>query len=172
MTLAQILAYANKLTEDGFENLEDCIEYLNDAQELVCRYKKLEATPVSYVLDSNQIILPSDFLGYAKSTIDDSAYFPPNAPWCGVLTLEPQRTSGVFKLWYYKSPTPLSASTPEQVPDIDQVYHKLLATYATKMYHLVDDDPALRESFKTEFYNGLSALSINTGLPIRYKNFD
>ena len=88
-----------------------------------------------------------------KMTLDDIPYSPPSAPWAGELTLEDSIEDGTLKIWYYKKPTILSASTPSQIPEIKSDYHRALAVYATKMFHLVDDDQGLKEAFSAGVYN-------------------
>lgn len=168
MTLTQILAYANVLTEDAFESLSDCLEFLNDAQDIIARYEMVQAAPVSYVLTTNQIILPVDFMKFHKATLNDVDYIPPESDWNGILALETSLIKGTIKLWYYKIPAVLVLTT--QTPEVNPVYHRSIATYAAKMFNLVDDDPALREAYKNEFYLSLSQMKIDHGFAIKYKN--
>jgi hypothetical protein len=171
MTLEQIFTYANTLTEDAFATLDDCIEFLNEAQDIICRWQPVQAAPVSYDLTSNEVTLPADFMKLHKATLDDVAYFPPSAPWSGVLTLETSLVEGTLKIWYYKTPSVLVSSTPSQVPDVHEMYHRSMASYAAKMFNLIDDDPGLRDTFRNEFYGIISAMKVSSGIPIHYTNY-
>lgn len=170
MTLDEILTYANVLTEDAFEDLSDIIDWLNEAQDIIARWDKIQATPVEYELTSNEITLPEDFMQLAKCTLDDVAYVPPSEPWAGDLTLHTELTEGTLKLWYYKFPEPLLAATPTQVPEVKSQYHRSMASYAAKMNFLKDDDPELREAFRVEFAQQLGAMKVSTGLTTQYYN--
>lgn len=171
MTLEQIKAYANTLTEDAFETLDDLIDFLNEAQDIIGRWQMVPAAPVEYILTTNEITLPADFLKLHKATFEGSPYYPPEAPWNGVLTLETGLTEGTVKIWYYKKPAVLLSTTPNQVPEVDSIYHRAMSSYAAKMFNLIDDDAALREAFRNEFYTSLSSMKVDTGIPIHYKNY-
>lgn len=171
MTLEQILDYANVLSEEAFDSLADIIEYINEAQDLIAKWDMIQATPVEIPLTSNVVPLPTDFMKLHKATIDDIPYNFPEEPWAGQVTLETERTEGVLKIWYYKKPTVLSASTPSQIPEIKSDYHRVLAVYATKMFHLVDDDQGLKEAFQQEFIMSLTGNKVSTGMATKYKNY-
>lgn len=171
MTLDEILDYANILTEDAFEGLSDIIEYINEAQDLIAKWDMIQAPPVEISLTSNAVTLPEDFMKLHKMTLNDFPYTPPSAPWAGELTLETSIDEGTLKIWYYKKPTILSASTPSQVPEVKTEYHRAMASYAAKMFHLIDDDPALKAAFQDEFIKALSGNKIDTGIGIQYKNY-
>ena len=171
MTLEQILDYANILSEEAFDSLADIIEYINEAQDLIANWDMIQATPVEIPLTSNVVTLPTDFMKLYKMTLDDIPYSPPSAPWAGELTLEDSIEDGTLKIWYYKKPTILSASTPSQIPEIKSDYHRALAVYATKMFHLVDDDQGLKEAFQQEFIMSLTGNKVSTGMATKYKNY-
>lgn len=171
MTLTEILTYANVLTEDGFDTLADCIDFLNEAQDLIAGWEPIQADPVEYTLTTNLITLPVDFLQMSHATYEDYPYLLTSQPWKGTLELPTSMTSGTLKIWYYKTPAVLLSSTPSQVPEVATKYHRAMASYAAKMYHLIDDDPALREAFRNEFMQSLTAMKTSTGFAANYINF-
>ena len=171
MTIQEIFNYANALTEDAFTDLDEIIVFINEAQDIVCRYDKIEAAPVTTTLTTNALTLPADFLEFHKLTYNDVPYLPSGKPWQGVLELPTTITDGTMKLWYYKKPSALLSTTPTQVPGIDAKYHRALSIYAAMMYFSVDDDPAQRENFKKMFYEILAANKNTTGTTISFTNF-
>lgn len=171
MTLQQILDYANTLTEDGFDNLADIIEFLNEAQELIARWDMVRATPMIYNLVTNEIQLPDDFLQLAKATLDDYPLAISSEPWDGVLTLPTSITSGTLKIWYYRTPEVLVSTNASQVPEVGVQYHRSMASYAAKMYYLIDDDAALREAYRNEFIASLSSMRVSSGMATNFVNY-
>lgn len=172
MTLQEIFNYANVLTEDGFNSLADCIDFLNEAQDLISSWDAVQAEPMSFILtsDSSDVWVPDDFISLKKATLDDYPYAINAEPWGGILSL-PTGTTGTLKLWYTRQPATLLSTTPTQVPEVKTIYHRSMASYAAKMYHLIDDDPGLREAFKQEFLQSLSAYKTSSGMTANYFNF-
>jgi hypothetical protein len=160
MTLQEIFDYVNDhLVENELADISDILPFLNEAQNVIARIDKIPATPVSYTLTTNEVTLPSDFLRFAKATLDDVPYaLPADGLWGNTLTLPTGQTSGTLKVWYWKRPEELSASTPTQVPEVDTCYHMAMANYVAKMYYLVDDDPDMRSAFEREFAGQIAAM--------------
>lgn len=171
MTLRAILDYANTLTDGSFTDLSEIIHFLNEAQDLICRFDRIQAGPATYVLTTNSITLPTDCMQAAKMTYNDIPLVLEEEPWAGVITLPTAMTEGTIKLWYYRYPATLLSTTPTQVPDVGTQYHRAMASYAAKQYFLIDDDAALRDAFKTEFVQSLQALKMAPGFTGAFANY-
>lgn len=172
MTIQEIFDYCNtSLLESELTDLSDIISFLNEAQNVIARLDMIQAAPVEIELTTNEFSLPADFLRLYKATLDDKPYAFDEKPWAGVQPLPEGLDEGTVKLWYYKKPATLLASTPTQVPEIDPIYHPLLGDYAAKMYYLIDDDPAMRDSFAREFQNKIAAFKTPPATSTRFVNY-
>jgi len=174
MTLNEIYLYANQILNQELSDLSDIIDYLNEAQDYIASEDPIQATPVEIELDEDhEIQMPADLWRLHRMTIDDVDYLPSEASWAGVLVLPDAYTEGTVKIWYYRAPATLSADSPDQVPDVPVRYHRHLATYAAKMYHLVDDDQALKMAFLEEFVTGIQLMKSNVGgvSPMLFRNY-
>ena len=165
MTVQQIYDYANVLTEDSFSAVSEVIEWMNEAQDIIARYDSVEATPVEYTLDEDhEITLPDDFMMAAKFKWEDTTVNLTEAEiWDGVMTLPTCMTSGTLKMYYYKHPDVLLSTTLTQVPEVSAIYHRAMAKYIAKMFHLVDDDQALRAQFEAEFAAEIQSMKMPKG---------
>lgn len=173
MNLTEILAYANILTEDGFDSISDAIHYFNEAQAIISGVDPVKAEPMDYVLSGDtEIQLPDDLLSIKRATLDGRPFRFSTNPWNGNLQLG-QSLTGVLRIWYTRLPAELLVTTLDQVPEVREAYHRTIATYAAKMYHLVDDDPQLREAFRNEFEQSVALLKPpeSGGFISNYYNF-
>lgn len=173
MTLQEIFDYTNNVLLDGeLDELSNIIDFLDEAQQMIARIDMVPATPVEYELTTNAITLPADFLRLYKATLEEEPYTFTDEPWAGELTLPTGVTEGTLKLWYFKIPAALSVLTPTQVPEVNPVYHRMMADYAAKMYYLIDDDADMRDAFAAEFRGKIASFKtppvVSSG---RFKNY-
>lgn len=171
MTITEILAHANILTESGFTALADAVAFMNEAQDLIARWDMVRADPVIYTLHSNEIMLPEDLIQIARLEYNGSRISINAEPWGGFLTLPIGMTSGTLKVWYYRKPAVLLASTPTQVPEVGEQYHLAIAMYCAKQYFLIEDEPDMSERFHGEFLKTLQALKGASGAQTTFFNY-
>jgi hypothetical protein len=171
MTLQAIYDYANKLLDASLNDISDIIEYLNEAQRYIVGLDPLQASATGVLDETHSITLPSDFLALKAIVIDDYDYSTSGELWAGVITLPVGYTEGTYVLKYYRSPVLLDGNVTDQVPDIHEKYHPLLAVYAAKMYNLVEDDQEIKAAYMDEFVQGVSNLKTTDGANQRFFNY-
>lgn len=172
MTIQQIYDYANELSEESLGDLASTIMWMNEAQDLIARFDHIQATPATYTLTTNEITLPSDFMmaariKYEGQVIDASAL----EIWSGVMSLPDWMTTGDLKLYYYRKPAVLLATTPGQVPDVAEQYHGAISYFVVSKYHEVDDDQALAARFSSDFMSMIQSMKMPNGHVTNYYNY-
>jgi len=161
MTIQEIFDYLNTLTDNSFDVISEIIAWLNEAQNIVARWHGIQADPVTYELTTNQITLPVDLLVVDHLEYEDQPFGLIGKPWKGVLKLPAEYTSGTLVLYYFKRPDKLLATTPNQVPEVDEQYHMAMAEYVASMYFLADDDPEQRAAFRQEFAINIQSMKMD-----------
>jgi hypothetical protein len=157
--IGDIYNYTNeKLLSDELTSVNDIIEYLEEAQNIIVEKFPLEAPIFSLTLTNNQFTLPDDFAAINNLTVDKAAVTPDDV-WNKVVTLPKDITSGSLELRYYRKPNALDPSNLAQIPDVEPRFFIMMAKYAAKMYYLADDDAEMREAFKTDFADNLNFYS-------------
>lgn len=168
-TLGELYNYTNDILLQGeLDAIDDVIQYFEECQQMIATKDKLEATQ-TYILTSNSITVPTDYLGLQKikitgcTNVADGIYTP-DEMWGNDIEMADYINNGTLKLYYYKNPTELDKNNLSQVPDIDYRYLNSMAIYASEMYYRNDDDPEMREAFKTSFFQGLSYFNALNGI--------
>jgi hypothetical protein len=173
MTIQEIYDYANVLTETIFSDLSEVIEYMNEAQDVIANFDHVEAYPISYTLtDNHRFALPEDFLMVAHFEFEGRRIdLSPVTIWNTIMILPETMTSGTLTMYYYKIPERLVATDPTQVPEVKPCYHRAMSYYIAKVYHLIDDDQALRAQFEQEFHRKLQEAKMPSGNIKTYHGF-
>lgn len=164
----------NNLLDNELYDVSDIINYLNEAQSIICQKSPLEAK-TNYTLDStHKFTLPTDWLStekimWLKLNATTPIHIEPDEVWMNEVILPLICTQGTIYLYYYKKPTELTV-TRSQIPDIDARYNYSLASYAAEMFKLRDDDLEIAEQFRQRFMRSLDMLQTQKGNINKVKN--
>jgi hypothetical protein len=157
-TLDDLYKYTNeKLLQGELDGIDDVIDYFDECQQLIAGKFPIEAPKITVTLTTNEIAMPSDFQELRKIVINSTEVNPTDI-WGETIDLPKEYTSGEATLYYYKKPNELDKSNLNQVLDIDSRYIPLIGKYAAQMYYLTDDDPEMREAYRTSFIESLSEI--------------
>lgn len=175
--LGDIYNYTNTDLLDGeLDQIQDVLNYLEEAQNIIVEAALIEAPLVISVLDATcQVTIPSNNLKikqFALVSNDGSSEQPvePIREWGNIAYFNTGLNGRTINLYYYKKPTQLSATTLAQVPDVDSRYYYSMAQYAAEMYKLKDDDQEAQDNFASKFRAGLSIYSKSKGAIRQFKN--
>lgn len=171
MTIQEIFAYGNTLAENNFEEMNDIIEFLNEAQDIIARFDPLKAQPYYTLVTDQGIMLPSDLLRLHQITVDEVVYYPKGPAWGGIIATPDLTVGSMVQILYYVRPTVLLPSIPLQEPRVPKQYHRAMAAYAARMFYLIDDDAPLREAFQQQFMNQLASLKTSDDVVSQFINF-
>lgn len=171
MTLQEIFNYANVLAENNFEEMSDVIEFFNEAQNIIATFDPLKSQPYYTVVTEQGIMLPSDLLRVHQIYVDDVIYQPKEPAWGGIIPTPDLAEDKMVKILYYVRPSLLVATAPTQEPRVPKQYHSAMASYAAKMFYLIDDDAPQKEAFQQQFLTMLSSLKTNDNVVTQFINF-
>lgn len=171
MTIQEIFAYANTLAENNFEEMNDIIEFLNEAQDVVARFDPLKSQPYYTMVTEQGIMLPADLLRVHQIIVDDVVYHPKEPAWGGMIATPELTLGALVKILYYVRPAVLLPSIPQQEPRVPKQYHRAMASYAARMFYLIDDDGPLREAFQQQFQSQLASLKSSDDVVSQFINF-
>ena len=158
-TLQDIYSYLNdRLLEGNLGSIKEVIDYLNEGQTLISQKFPVEAPIITIALTTNSFPIPSDMETLRKIKRGTTELTEIEI-WANTITINSNIKDGTVDVYYYKTPTRLDENNVSQIPDIDSRYFYALAKFAAEAYYLVDDDPEMREAFKSSFISNLSTMA-------------
>jgi len=175
--LGDIYNYCNDDLLDGeLSDINEVINYLEEAQNIIAEVALIEAPLVTTVLDSTcKITMPTNLLKTKEFTLIscDGVLETPLEPlreWAGEAFFHYIYNGRTVNLYYYKKPTALNPNNLSQIPDVDARYYFNIAQYGAEMNKLKDDDTEAQDSFRRKFSEGLQMYSKNKGTTRQFKN--